>query len=297
MAPRTVIALFLLLSVLALGPIARGQDPSKPPTAVAIPVQKPVEEKLDSKLMGREMPYRVILPERSFDIPGTRYPVIYLLHGLSGHYDNWTEKTKLVQYAMPYRVIIVMPEGGDGWYTDSAVDPKGKFESYIVKELIPEIDRKYRTIADRDHRAIAGLSMGGYGAMKFAFKYPELFVLAGSFSGALGAAEMTEKNTGALGKFTDAVFGPEGSETRNANDLFKLASAATPASIAKLPYLYLDCGTEDFLFKSNKDFVALLNEKKIPHGYREMPGAHTWPYWDTQVQEFLRVAARKFEEK
>ena len=100
----------------------------------------------------------------------TRYPVIYLLHGLTGHYNNWAEKTKLEQYAANYNYIIVMPEGDNGWYTDSATVPNDKYESYIIKELIPEIDKKYRTKADRQNRAIAGLSMGGYGSIKIRFK-------------------------------------------------------------------------------------------------------------------------------
>src|SRR5437588_5377501 len=127
-----------------------------------------------SKLIGATLPYSVVLPS-TYKIAGhgsLRYPVLYLLHGLAGHYDNWLSKTKLKGYAAQYQMIIVMPEGNDGWYTDSATVPTDKYESYIIEELIPDVESRYRTISEREARAIAGLSMGGYGALKFGVKYP-----------------------------------------------------------------------------------------------------------------------------
>lgn len=257
------------------------------------------EFRLESKLMGREMPYRVLLP-RSYDVPPkpggawSRYPVLYLLHGLTGHYDNWTAKTKIAEYAARYGIIVVTPEGGDGWYTDSAGVPNDKFESYIVLELVPEIEKRFRAGTDRSQRMIAGLSMGGYGALKFGLKYPERFAVAGSFSGALRAAEWTDRNSGAwLSKSTMAVFGPADSETRRANDIFRLVREMPADKVAGLPFLYLDCGTEDFLIGINVDFAALLREKKIPHEFRTLPGRHDWVYWDAQVAEFLALADRR----
>lgn len=285
----------MLFVVLAAVSAQKAPATASVPTPVAI--QAPQDLKLDSKLMGREMPYRVIMPERSFDQPSFRYPVIYLLHGLTGHYDNWTDKTKLTSYALAHRVMIVMPEGGDGWYTDSVSNPNDKYESYIIKELIPEIDKKFRTVADRGHRAIAGLSMGGYGSLKFGLKYPELFSLVGSFSGALQAASFSEKNAGGIGKAIDAIYGPDGSETRTSNDIVKIAKELTPESAGKLPFIYLDCGTEDRLYQMNRDFASILIEKKVPHEFRELPGGHAWPYWDGQVQEFLRISDKFFASK
>ncbi|MGQ0543405.1 MAG: alpha/beta hydrolase [Blastocatellia bacterium] len=253
----------------------------------------PQNFKLNSKLMGKEMPYRVLLPFQYEDHNLVRYPVIYLLHGLTGHYDNWTEKTKLGEYIVGHKVIIVTPEGDNGWYTDSATTANHKYESYIVQELIPEIDKKFRTVADRKSRAIAGLSMGGYGALKFGMKYPDLFSLAGSFSGALGVTSFIEgSRDAAFIKSLNEIFGPAGSETRKANDIFGLVRALTPEKTNSLPFLYIDCGTEDFLFQNNRDFISLLVEKKIRHEFRQLPGAHNWIYWDSQVQEFLRLADR-----
>ncbi len=254
----------------------------------------PDERKLASKLMAREMPYRVILPPDYSKNKDERFPVIYLLHGLTGHYNNWTDRTKLVSYAQKHKFIIVTPEGNDGWYTDSATVANDKYESYIIKELIPEIDKNYRTLADRKNRAIAGLSMGGYGSLKFGLKYPEMFALAGSFSGALGAASFSEKTAGAIGKTIDSIYGPLNSDTRKANEIFQMIKDLTPEKIKLLPFLYVDCGTEDFLFQNNRDFMQLLVEKKVPHEFRQLPGAHNWAFWDKQVQEFLRVADRSF---
>lgn len=250
------------------------------------------EFKLGSKLMTREMPYRVILPT-GYDASNEKkfYPVIYLLHGLTGHFDNWTDRTKLAEYAAKYNFIIVTPEGGDGWYTDSVSAPNDKYESYIIEELIPEIDKKFRTLADRNHRAIAGLSMGGYGAVKFGLKYPEKFVLVGSFSGALGIVALPAKSTATFPSIKN-VFGEDESPTRKNNDIFRLARESAAEQIKALPFIYFDCGTEDFLFQSNRDFADLLVEKKIKHEFRQLPGGHTWTYWNTQVREFLEISER-----
>jgi len=253
------------------------------------------EQKLTSKLMGRDMPYRVIVPQRYNESAQSRYPVVFLLHGLTGHYNNWTELTKLANYLAGYDIIVVTPEGGDGWYTDNVSSANEKWESYIVKELIPEVDNKFRTLAIREKRAIAGLSMGGFGSLKFGLKYPDKFVLAGSFSGALGAAQITEKQfPGTIGKTIEGIFGPADSETRKSNDIFSIIRDLSPEKMKAIPFIYLDCGTEDFLFQNNREFVNLLIEKKVPHEYRQLPGVHDWKYWDKQVQEFLRIANRTF---
>lgn len=292
-----IVLLILLFSVSAqqLPPPEPIIKPAKPP-GTQIVVFKSQDFKLDSKLMAREMPYRVILPvnyknsnEKTF------YSTIYLLHGLTGHFDNWADKTKLADYAEKYNYIIVMPEGDNGWYSDSASVPNDRYESYIVKELIPEIDKKFRTVADRQHRAVAGLSMGGYGAVKFGLKYAEMFSLTGSFSGALGAATLTEKEVGTTGTIAASilsVYGIAKSQTRQANDIFQIIKEISPDKIKSLPFIYLDCGTEDFLYQNNRDFANLLQEKKIPHEFRELPGGHNWMFWDSQIQEFLELSKK-----
>jgi S-formylglutathione hydrolase FrmB len=279
------LALFVSLPAYGQGGIAQAKT-----AAAAVTVQ---DLKLGSKLMAREMPYRVILPVDYEKAAATRYAVVYLLHGLTGHFDNWADRTSLKEYAAGYGYIIVMPEGNNGWYSDSVAAPNDKYESYIIQELIPEIDKKYRTLADREHRAIGGLSMGGFGSIKFGLKYPAMFSVVGSFSGALGAASFNEKNAGSIGKSIDAIFGPEDSEGRKANDIFRMVREITADRMKTLPFIYLDCGTEDFLYQNNRDFADLLQKQKIPHEYRELPGGHNWVFWNSQVKEFLGVVRTK----
>ena len=255
--------------------------------------------KLNSKLMAREMPYRVVLPANYSTDRAARFPVIYLLHGLTGHYDNWGSKTKIAEYLAPYPVIVVMPEGGDGWYTDSSTRANDRYETYVTEELIREIDGKFRTLPERSHRAVAGLSMGGYGSIKFGLKNPEMFSLVGSFSGALGAASWTEKELGGVKWILASilsVYGEPGSRTRAENDIYKLIRELPAEKVKTLPFIYLDCGTEDFLIQNNRDFATLLIEKKAAHEFRQLPGGHTWTYWEAQIQEFLRISQRFFRQ-
>ncbi len=266
------------------------------------PAPKPLapnvrEARLASKLMGREMRYRVVLPAGYSDANAvsSRYSTLYLLHGLTGNFANWTDRTKVAELALKHNFIIVTPDGGNGWYSDSVSNPNDKYESYIVKELVPEIEKSYRTVADRDHRIVAGLSMGGYGALKFGLKYPEMFWLAGSFSGALGAASFSEKNASTAGRGIDQIMGPEDSPARSANDVFKLIRDLTPEKQKAMPFLYVSCGNEDFLINNNRDFMKLLVEKKVAHEYRQHPGVHDWVFWDDQIREFLSVAERRMK--
>lgn len=252
--------------------------------------------KLDSRLMARPMPYRVMLPPNYDTENRRRFPVIYLLHGFNGHFGDWSDYTQLAQYLNACDFIVVMPEGGNGWYTDSTSRPRDKYQSYIIRELIPAVDAKFRTLADRNHRIIAGLSMGGYGALKFGLEYPQLFVLVGSFSGALGAPDWTPAMLQSLGfegeisKTLRDVYGPSDSDTRHANDIFRITGKLTPESIKSLPFIYQSCGTSDPLLEDNHHFLELLDEKKIPHEYVESPGIHDWVFWNGQVREFLELS-------
>jgi putative tributyrin esterase len=251
--------------------------------------------RFQSKLINRTLPYNVILPTDYETSKSTRYPVLYLLHGLTGHYSDWIARTNVADYAAEYRMIVVMPEGNDSWYTDSATVPTDQYESYILKDLIPDVQQRYRTIEARYGRSIAGLSMGGYGAIKFGLKSPFTFVFAASMSGAFGVTRMTEKELPESWKDSVKLFGAAGSETRPNNDLFDILGKLSAGRVASLPYFYFDCGTEDapFIFSQNRDLAALMFEKKIAHEFRELPGDHSWAYWDRQVQEILKIAAEK----
>jgi S-formylglutathione hydrolase FrmB len=257
-----------------------------------------------SKLTGKTLPYSVVLPP-SYEQPQAKeqssYPVLYLLHGLTGHYSDWLAKTKLREYAAEYRIIIVTPEGNDGWYTDSATTPADKYETYILQELIPDVETRFRASKGREGRAIAGLSMGGYGALKFGVKYPDKFIFAASMSGAVDVATHLESyltvKWEALRVSVGQTFGAPDSPARADNDLYKLFRNLPAERLASLPFIYLDCGTEDGLVAPNRELATLLLEKKIPHEFRQLPGKHNWEYWGAQVQDVLKIAAQRMSSK
>lgn len=236
-----------------------------------------------SKSLVREARYRIILPSAYAD-SDRRFPVLYLLHGLYGDRTNWSDLTKLSDYAHSLDLIVVMPDAGNSWYANSFANPTDRYDDFILLDLIPEIEARYRTLASRAGRAIAGLSMGGYGALKFALKDPAKFFFAGSMTGALSAPldlgnEVEEFREGLM-----QAFGPADDPRRSQNDVFSLAAAADPA---QLPYFYLDCGTQDSFLATNRRFAALLQSRRISYEYHELPGGHEWPYWDGRIPSFL----------
>jgi S-formylglutathione hydrolase FrmB len=187
-------------------------------------------------------------------------------------------------------LLIVMPDADDSWYTNSATVSQDKFEDFIAGDLIAEIDGKYRTIREKRGRAIAGLSMGGYGAVKMALKHPELFAFAGSLSGALNAAQNLDALRPDFRAKLLEVFGNDGSPTRTENDVFLLLKK-TSAQTA-LPYLYLACGASDSFLDTNRAFVLQLSSRKIEYEYHETPGGHTWEYWDRALLPMLQGIQR-----
>lgn len=271
---------FLVLLVLCVSALANGRVETV---------------RFQSKIVNTTLPYNVILPTDYNTSKTTRYPVLYLLHGLTGHYNDWVARTNIADYTADYRMIVVMPEGNDSWYTDSGTVASDKYETYILRELIPDVQQRYRTIEARYGRAIAGLSMGGYGAIKFGLKSPATFVFAGSMSGAFGVTRLPDEKIPDLWRESIKLFGAAGSETRTANDLFEILGKLNTARVASLPYFYFDCGTEDspVIFPYNRELAALMFEKRVPYEFRELPGDHSWAYWDKQVQEILKLAAEK----
>jgi len=240
-----------------------------------------------SSALDREMRYRILLPCVYKSASG-RFPVLYLLHGLYGNYMNWDTRTNLERYAGRYEMIIVMPDAGDSWYTNSFTDSKDKFEDYIAKDLVAEIDGRFRTLGSRHARAIAGLSMGGYGALKIALRYPENFAFAGSLSGALNAPLDLADRRPDFREQLLKVFGPVGSEARKDNNVFSMLQSPP---VNDLPYFYVACGTADTFLAVNREFAAQLSSRAATYEYHETPGAHAWDYWDRSLPGLLRAAA------
>jgi putative tributyrin esterase len=257
---------------------------------VKAPSERLQERTFQSESLARPMRYRILLPE-GYSASARSYPVLYLLHGWHGDYLNWTTLTNLTQYAEKLPIIIVMPDAGDSWYVNSASVPQDKFEQYIIRDIIGEVDQHWRTLRSPHRRAIAGLSMGGYGAVKFALKFPGSFGFAGSISGAFNAAqpELAESRADLAPSLVSA-YGPSKSAVRAENDIYQLADHVTASAI---PYVYLDCGNRDVSFlQSNRNLAAKFSERKIAYEYHETPGAHTWQYWDERLPDLLKAVVR-----
>lgn len=217
-------------------------------------------------------------------LPGTGtppFPVFYLLHGLSDDYSTWQRRTSIERYVENLPLIVAMPDGFRGFYTDHKEGPA--YGRYMIEDVIGFVERSFPARKEREARCIGGLSMGGYGALRLALAHPELFISASSHSGACHAGHndpRVEKDP----EFR-RIFGPR--PKGSAHDIHALAEKLARDG-GTIPQLHLDCGSEDFLLQPNRDFVAHLKKLKVPHQYTEYPGSHTWEYWDLHVRKALQ---------
>jgi putative tributyrin esterase len=245
-----------------------------------------------SDILGKQTTAQVLLPE-SGEGP---FPVFYLLHGLSDDSSLWLRRSRIEWYVRDLPLIVVMPDGYRSFYTKPVAGPD--FARHIGVELPTFIERNFRAKPERAARAIGGLSMGGYGALRIGMGFADRFCSVNSHSGAVGWGNFDYKTGPAApaslnGRGEDflrelsQIFGddPRGTE----HDLLVLAKRALAAGT--LPELLIDCGTEDFLIEDNRAFRTDLQAANVPHTYREFPGSHTWDYWDTHIQEALQFHA------
>lgn len=246
-------------------------------------------EMFHSVSLGRDMHYRIYLPH-NYAQADRRFPVLYLLHGIYGKFTDWDTQSHLRHYAQNLDLVIVMPDAADSWYVNSATVSQNRYEDYIVKDLIQEVDGNYRTLAVRESRAIAGVSMGGYGALNFALKHPELFVFAGSISGAINAPTDLGPRQPDFQANLLQVFGPAGSPARAENDIFILLKHA---DVSRFPYIYLACGESDPFFPLNQQFAAALLDEHARYEFHQAPGAHEWKFWDKTAKDLLPVVMRR----
>src|SRR5918993_4983848 len=275
---------FILLAALLL------HIPAHVDTQTRVSTQRLQEESVQSAALGRTMKYRVLVPA-DYATSQRRYAVLYLLHGLGGDYKDWTTRTNLAEYSRTLPLIIVMPDGENSWYTNAANAPEERFEDYILTDLQADVAAKYRTINSRHGRTIAGLSMGGYGALKMALKRPGAFSVAASFSGAFSATRPElVKLIPSQEEPLRRIYGDDDSPVRRQNDLYTLAAAAKPGSV---PYVYIDCGIADSLIAANREVVAALHKSGAAYEYHEVAGGHTWEYWDRRIREFLPALMKK----
>ncbi len=260
-----------------------GQAPS-----AATDVAPATVVRVSSASLGREQVATILLPT-SYSTSGQRYPVMYLLHG--GGQDHTAFATRGWFRALASRdIIVVTPSVGDSWYVNSVADPSAKYEDFVVKDLIDYVDRQYRTIASGDGRAIAGVSMGAWGAMMLGLKHPRLFGAVGAFSAPFGISRQ-DPNMDMTSR-TQQRFGAPGTPERRERDPGTLASTIPVESV---PLLYLACGNQDIFVADNRRFVERLTARKIPYEYRELsPFGHSWDVWDGQLVSFVDVMSTRW---
>ncbi|MFL5578321.1 MAG: alpha/beta hydrolase [Gemmatimonadaceae bacterium] len=287
-------------------------------------------ESFDSPALGARKHYVVYLPPSYASARARRYPVAYYLHGADGNEADWVSRAaldrvmdSLVARGAP-EMIVVMPDGDESWYATPPRPPdhdecaRGRFgedptlrcvaradyDAYLSRDLVRHVDSTYRTRADRAHRAIGGLSMGGYGALRAALTHPETWSAAVSHSGVVSLLFAGPRPFVAPASYAAsletlrAAFGDRyWGELRGAlGDDVAAWRAADPAELARrlrdagrpLPAIYLDAGSDDALvIDRNRAFDAELTALGVAHEYHEWPGRHEWRYWHAHVREGL----------
>jgi S-formylglutathione hydrolase FrmB len=234
-----------------------------------------------SKVMQKNIRAAVVIPDSYKRTKKLNYPVLYLLHGGTGSYRDWLTKTPdkqlLHRLADQYNLIIVTP--------DSPLDKNSQYETFISKELIEKIDDAYRTIKDRNGRVIAGLSMGGHGAMYLSTRRPDLYCAAGSMSGVMNINTATWKVPADFAKLRADNFARLLGVPKDTTNPYLAYTAVGRVNEFKSGGLKLifDCGVDDFLIDTNRDLHQRLLAGQVPHDYIERPGAHTWEYWENAL--------------
>jgi putative tributyrin esterase len=233
-----------------------------------------------SPSLNREVSYRVVLPT---SIPaGVKSPAVYLLHGGDGDFRDWTNYSDVAKFA-ERGLILVMPDGDESYYTNSADHPEQRYEDYVVKDLIADVETRFPIASDRTHRAMAGISMGGFGAVKLSLKHPELFSFAAGLSSALDVPTRPFSiHRWGQWRHHRSIFGPPGGAVQRANDPFVLARLADPA---QTPYFYLTCGDAEGLLPSNRSFEHLLEERHFAHEFHVVHGGHNWNQWNARLND------------
>lgn len=240
----------------------------------------------------------IVLPHDS-SMEVKPYKVLYLLHGGAGNAQDWARYTSIERYAEENNIAVVMPEvGGSSFYADMVYGYN--YYTYLTEEL-PMVLNSYLPISNkREDRFVAGLSMGGYGAFKWAFDKPEFFSAAGNFSGFSFTDEIFNEDNGPFSKIAkqgengicNLAWGSYENMIGTKNDTRYMVSNAIENNLS-LPRMYAAIGTEDFSYEHGQRYLEYMRSKGIDVEYEEMPGAHEWKVWDVAVNNFIKWALEK----
>ncbi len=236
-----------------------------------------------SAALNRDMPYRVFLPAKV--VAGQKLPVVYLLHGGDGGgFRDWSNDSDVAAYATR-NLILVMPEGAFSYYMNAVGKPADRYEDYVLRDLIADVATRFPASDHRENRAIVGISMGGFAAIKWALSRPDLFVFVGALS---PSVEVVHRDFSIRNRIPGieewwrlrTVFGPPGSEARRSSDPFVLVESARPE---RTPYMYIAVGEQERFLEPNRRFARRLEERKFQFEFHTSPGTHNWSLWDAQI--------------
>lgn len=240
-----------------------------------------------SETLGLSTSMTVILPQQTTKQVGMsnvvsrdRHPTLWLLHGGSDDDTIWMRRTSIERYVAPLGLAVVMPQVHFSFYTDMAYG--GRYGTFLMDEL-PQLARSFFPLSDeREDNFVAGLSMGGYGAFKWALSRPNQIAAAAGMS----TANFATMNWGdQRPDFLKLVYGDAPQEGTN-NDLFHLIGKCDHTADLK-PKFYQNCGKEDFLYSPNLELKSAFERSGLDYMYSEETGVHDWAFWDKTIQDVL----------
>ena len=257
---------------------------------------------IHSNILGADRDYTVYLPAGYESQPDRYYPVLYLLHGMNGTNKDWADRGHLKdvmdQLSAAGEVcdmIVISPNAGGNIYNgdwNGYFDMEGwAYERFFYEEFLPAVEKQYRIKADKAHRAIAGLSMGGGGSTSYAQRHADMFCACYAMSALMHLTAPTEA---APKDEKDKMWHLQSTANKySCVEFVKSADEATKQALRTVAW-YVDCGDDDFLFDCNMDFIAAMRKAGIPYQLRVRDGAHTWEYWHSALYEALPFVSRVF---
>ena len=262
---------------------------------------------LRSDILGKEVRYSVYLPF-DYETSSRYYPVVYLLHGYTDDDTGWIqfgEAHLIADQAVSAReippMILIMPDAGVSWYINNH-DGSVRYEDFFVQEFMPYIEDRFRIRKERRYRAVAGLSMGGFGALVYASRHPELFSACAAFSAAVFTDDqIIHYPSQQWSAMLKPVFGPDlQGKNRLTNHLKKYSPVhifqnSDPEKLKTVRW-YLDCGDDDFLTIGNMQLHFIMREKNIQHEFRVRDGGHQWSYWRSGLKKALAFIGTGFHQ-
>jgi len=240
-----------------------------------------------STALKRTVPVTVILPvdNTAFADKKTKFPTLYLLHGLLGDHNDWVVNTRIRKWAEERGLAVVMPSGDNSFYVDQLL-PNQEYGEFIGRELVDMTRRAFPLSTAREETFLAGLSMGGFGAIRNGLKYAETFGYIAGLSSAVHIFEMAPDAPNRTLFREDLVFGDlEVARKTDKNPRVALVRAKEKG--LPIPEFYMSCGLQDSLLESNRSLRDYFLENGVPLTYRETDGHHDWDFWDTQIREVL----------